>query len=154
MRKQFNYFSVAKSVKKTKAFARVLLRRGVRIFALVGELGSGKTTFAQGLARALGIRRRITSPTFIIMNHRKIPINQLTNTPINHYTDFYHIDAYRLYGARDFRTLNLKTIMAKRTNVVVIEWAEKVRRSIPKNAVWVSFKHHKDPKRRVITVIE
>lgn len=136
---------ISKSIKETHLLAKALLNRGVRIFALTGNLGSGKTTFAQGVAKALGIRRRITSPTFIIMNHHKIPRSQLLN--------FYHIDTYRLHSGKELKELGLPKILKDKNNIVVIEWAEKVKRLLPKNATRIHFSHHKDSKKRVIKVI-
>lgn len=100
--------------------------------ALTGDLGSGKTTFVQGLARGLGIKGRIISPTFILV--RKYELDALS---------FYHIDLYRLeedvYG--EVRNLGIDDIWEKPENIVVIEWAEKIRNLIPNSAMWIEFKN-------------
>lgn len=134
---------ITKSEKETKAFAKALLARGVRIFALQGELGSGKTTFVQGLGKALGVRERITSPTFIIMNvHR-------TRTRQYPYTRLIHVDAYRI-RAKDARALHIREVLRDSRAVVAVEWAEELRRIIPKSAAWLVFSHRKSQEERSI----
>ena len=95
------------------------------VIGLIGDLGGGKTTFLQGLARGLKIKGRILSPTFIIM--RK-------------YGYFYHIDCYRLENEKELLDLGFKEIVSDPQNVVVIEWAEKVRSILPENTVSIEFK--------------
>ena len=136
---------ISQSPRETQALAARLIKKGKRIFALQGDLGSGKTTFAQGIARALGIRRRVTSPTFIVINRHKVRSHKV-------FADLYHIDTYRLKSVRDLRLLGVEAILKDTRNVVVIEWAEKIRRLIPKSACWIRFAHHEDPQKRVITV--
>ncbi len=86
------------------------------ILALSGDLGAGKTTFAQGFARGLGIEDRIISPTFLIIRQYPIP---------NQKNFFYHIDLYRIENI-DFKSSGLEEILSEPTNVVLIEWAEKI----------------------------
>jgi tRNA threonylcarbamoyladenosine biosynthesis protein TsaE len=105
------------------------------VVALFGELGSGKTTFTQGFAKAVGIKSRIISPTFIIMRRHK---------------NFYHFDAYRLKKEKDILALGWKEIISNPENIVLIEWAEKIKKALPKNCVKINFKHIKDNKREII----
>jgi len=100
------------------------------IFALSGELGSGKTTFVQGLALGLGIETRIISPTFILV--RKYAGKDI---------DFYHLDLYRLEGNVEgqVRDLGIDEFWSDPNNVVVIEWAEKIKDVVPESAVWMTF---------------
>ncbi len=135
---------LTKSPKETAKYAATLLTRGVRMFALQGELGSGKTTFVQGLGKALGVREHLASPTFIIMNAHKAHSRRYP------YTHLYHVDAYRLHHNKEADILHLREILKNPRYVVAIEWAEKLRRFIPKGAQWLRFSHHKDPKKRTI----
>jgi tRNA threonylcarbamoyladenosine biosynthesis protein TsaE len=114
------------------------------VLALAGDLGSGKTTFAQGLAEGLGVKQRIISPTFIIL--RKYELG--TKNKENRFKCFYHIDLYRLEGnlpeggasvEQEITNLGLKEIWSDPTNIIAIEWAEKARGLIPKEAIWVEF---------------
>jgi tRNA threonylcarbamoyladenosine biosynthesis protein TsaE len=89
------------------------------LVALVGELGSGKTLFSQGLARGLGVPKNfyITSPTFVIINEYpgRVP--------------FYHLDLYRVSKA-EFSELGLEEIFFAQ-GVVAIEWAERLGKDLP-----------------------
>ena len=106
------------------------------VLALKGDLGSGKTTFIQGLASALGIKR-IISPTFILMRS---------------YGNFYHLDLYRLEGnvETQVKELGFEEIAEKDENIVVIEWAEKAKNILPKNTHWIYFESLGDNSRKII----
>ncbi|MFH1767364.1 MAG: tRNA (adenosine(37)-N6)-threonylcarbamoyltransferase complex ATPase subunit type 1 TsaE, partial [Patescibacteria group bacterium] len=65
-----------------------------RIILLKGELGSGKTTFAQGLAKTLGIKKRVTSPSFLLIKIYSLPLNCGYGAP--QFSHLYHLDLYRL----------------------------------------------------------
>lgn len=118
-----------------RKFAAELI--GGKTLALTGDLGSGKTTFVQGLAQGLGFTGRIISPTFILM--RKYP-------------GFYHVDLYRFEGniAREVQNIGLTDIWGKDKNIVVIEWAEKIEDLIPPEAIWIKFEDMGGDKRRII----
>lgn len=118
------------------------------VLALSGELGSGKTTFIQGFASGLGVKQRIISPTFIIV--RRYVISPITNhqSPI---TNFYHIDLYRLEQnvESEVKNLGIKDIWNNPENVVAIEWAEKIKKLLPKNTIWIKFENIDGEQRRV-----
>lgn len=101
------------------------------ILALSGDLGAGKTAFVKALARAFGIEEDVTSPTFVI---EKVYV-----PPKGPFTRFIHIDAYRLNGARDLDVLGWKELMQEPSNLILIEWPEKVREAIPLSAVSISL---------------
>ncbi|SRR3989344_810784 len=112
--------------------------RQSKIIALYGNLGSGKTTFVQGLAKALGIRQRIISPTFVIIRPHKLKTNKT----------FYHIDLYRL-GKADPNNLGLKEIFLEKDAIVAIEWAEKIEKLLPKDTLKIKFKTLSENEREV-----
>lgn len=128
-----------KSAKETKKFGRKISAelKGGEILALSGDLGSGKTTFVQGLAEGLGIDARIVSPTFIIMRRYKVPWAK--SSRVIEY--LYHIDLYRLEGEVGSELVNLgvSDILGKKENVVVIEWAEKAKDMYPDGTSWLRF---------------
>src|SRR3990167_10943543 len=99
-----------------------LTKKGAFVVALYGDLGSGKTTFTQGLAEGLGIKRRIISPTFIIVRNYELGIKNQELGRIN----LYHIDLYRIESEEDVESLGIEEIVKDPRNVVVIEWAEKL----------------------------
>jgi len=122
-------------------FDKKILGRAM-ILALEGELGSGKTTFIQGLAKALGVKEKITSPTFVIMRRFNILASK-------HFNNFYHIDCYRLEKPEELVELDFKRIIERPENLVVIEWADKVKSLIPKDAVWIEFEWAGEEERKI-----
>ena len=126
-----------------KDFARFLA--GGDIVCLHGDLGSGKTTFVQGLAKGLGIKQRIISPTFLIIRKYKIRIND-EGLMIN---DFYHIDLYRVESEKDLESLGIEEIINNKNNIVVIEWAEKLKSYLPRQRIDVGFSYVSDEVRKI-----
>jgi len=116
---------------------------GASIIALSGDLGAGKTQFAKGVARALGIARTITSPTFLIMRSYKASLG-----PWEH---LFHLDCYRLEDPQELRVLGWDEIVANPKNLIVVEWAERVSALLPPSTVWVELEVV-SPTKRTITV--
>lgn len=106
--------------------------------AFYGDLGSGKTTFIQGLAKGLGIIRRIISPSFIIVRHYKIQNG-----------NFYHVDLYRTETKHDLLGLGLDQIIQDKNNIVVLEWAEKMGELLPGKRIDIRFQYLDDNKRQI-----
>ncbi len=102
------------------------------VLALSGDLGAGKTTFTQHLAKELGVTETITSPTFVIMKKYPLP-----NDPQFKY--LVHIDAYRLEDPEELLVLNLNTELQNEGNLVVVEWAEKVAALLPADTTTLRF---------------
>jgi len=123
---------------------RLRPRRNAIIVALAGELGSGKTTFIQGFFRGLGIRKRATSPTFIIIRRFALCRKKFAN--------LYHIDAYRAGNPKEILKLDLAEIFIDPKNIVIIEWADKIRKIIPKDAIWIEFQHVMKKNERIIVL--
>jgi tRNA threonylcarbamoyladenosine biosynthesis protein TsaE len=122
--------------------------KGGETVALIGELGSGKTTFVQGLAQALKIDKRIISPTFIILRHY---LARSTGLSRSVEMNFYHLDLYRLdYNlAREIENLGLADIWDQKDNIVVIEWAEKIKALLPPKTITVKFDILNQNKRKI-----
>ena len=119
---------LAQEIAKTK------LKKVAFIIALEGELGSGKTTFLQGFARGLRIKEKILSPTFIIMRRFKIRRKSCQ------FANFYHIDCYRIGKPKEILDLGFKEIVSNPENIVAIEWADRIKNFLPKNALVLKFK--------------
>ena len=140
---------LTKNSQETKKIAKILALEAIKtksrkplIFGLVGDLGSGKTTFIQGFMRGLGIKKRITSPSFLIMRSYKL---QATS-----YKKIYHIDCYRLKKPKELLVLGLREIFSDPENVILIEWADKIKKILPKEVIYLKFKYNKLPNQRLI----
>ena len=115
------------------------------IVALSGELGAGKTTFAQGFASGLGIKGA-PSPTFILMRKTK-----LTQSGSSKFGNFIHIDAYRATSA-DFLKLGFKKEAANPENIILVEWADRLKKILPKSTIWLKLGHGKKENERTIVM--
>ena len=106
-----------------------------RIMCLNGELGSGKTLFTKGFAKALGIKENITSPTFSIIKEYdgELPL--------------YHMDVYRLDG--NTNGVNIEEYYTK-GGVVIIEWADTIKDILPKERLDIKIKVLDENKRVLI----
>lgn len=105
---------------------------GGQIFGLIGPLGSGKTTFVKSLAKKLKVKSHVTSPTFVLMNRYKFK-------KLNKNLWLYHLDIYRLKNFKDVEALGIKEIWHNKDNVVVIEWADKIKKYLPKKTKKIYF---------------
>jgi len=118
--------------------------RKTLVFGLRGDLGGGKTTFLQGFAKGLGIKQKILSPTFLIMKRFG-----LKNSLIKQFSNFYHFDCYRIIKSKEILSLGFKTIISDPKNIIAIEWADKVKKIMPKNTIWISFEFVDRNKRKI-----
>lgn len=121
--------------------------RGREVIGLIGDLGTGKTTFVRGLARALGIRGVIRSPTFTLMHVYNIG----KHPNIKH---LVHVDAYRLRSAPELAGIGIEEYLGRQDTVTVIEWADRVRpllTRLPKTII-IHCSHGKGPHKRQFSV--
>lgn len=135
------------NVEETQAIALPLAKqlKGGETLALYGELGAGKTTFVQGLAKGLGIKK-IISPTFIIIRTYKLSFKR---RPLPKLKSFYHIDLYRTESKKDIQGLGLQEIMNNKNNIVAIEWAQNLGNLLPKKRIDIYFEYLSDNKRKI-----
>ena len=138
---------ISKSVSETHTIAENLLKNlnNINLLCLYGELGAGKTTFVQGLAKTLGIKKRVISPTFVMM--REYPI--IVNSQWSMVNSLYHIDLYRINSQKDIKSIDLKELWKEPKNLVVIEWAEKIKSILPKKRIDVKFGYASQNKREI-----
>ena len=118
------------SVTETQSFAADLansLPAGI-VIALIGNLGSGKTTFTQGFAKGLGISEHVGSPTFKLVSEYDGQKGKLI-----------HVDAYRLEGIDDFLNIGGEDILATPRAIILIEWGDKLESILPPDAIRISF---------------
>lgn len=101
------------------------------VLALRGDLGAGKTTFTQHLARALGVHEPVTSPTFVIMKGY-----ELLDQP---FAQLVHIDAYRIEAEAELQVLGFESVLSTPRTLVVIEWSEKLPTLLPAEVTTLTF---------------
>lgn len=105
---------------------------GARLVTLSGELGAGKTSFAQGIAKAFGVDEAVTSPTFVLEKIYELPEGKA-------FKRLVHIDAYRLEGERALAPLGFDELIQDAGNLILLEWPERVADSLPKAHVQISL---------------
>ena len=116
------------------------------IVALSGDLGAGKTTVTQQIAKELGVTQNVISPTFVIM--KTYELNGGRN-PLADFARFIHIDAYRLKSHTELMTLGFAELLADPQNLILIEWPEMVAEIIPKNAIRIKLSHINENEREI-----
>lgn len=132
-------------IKEVKAVAQELLPyiQNSRVITFSGPLGAGKTTIIRALAKALGIKDRITSPTFTYLSTYKTS----DSSPI------YHFDLYRLQSADSFYEAGFDEYLYLPQSKVFIEWPEIIEKILPAERLHIVLDYvEEDPKKRTIFV--
>ncbi|MFH1392942.1 MAG: tRNA (adenosine(37)-N6)-threonylcarbamoyltransferase complex ATPase subunit type 1 TsaE [Patescibacteria group bacterium] len=148
--------SLSRETKKAGMELAAAIREGradsksALVIAFEGDLGSGKTTFIQGLAAGLGVKENVLSPTFVIQKDFALPARGGSAFGGKNYRDLYHIDAYRLKNPEELLELGFGDLIKNPENIIVIEWADKVKKILPKNTIWIIFKNLGESKRKII----
>lgn len=107
------------------------------VICLQGDLGAGKTTFVQGIAKGWGSLDSVSSPTFIIVNvYRRADQSQL-----------FHMDAYRLDSTPEAEELDLDSMLAQ--GPLLIEWPERINGLVPDERLWVQLEHIDEEEREM-----
>lgn len=141
-----------KSSFETKKFAALFLKKVQRmpdkkralVIGFSGELGVGKTTLIQGIGKEFGIKEKIQSPTFVFVRtypvrNKKMPWRKLV-----------HIDAYRIERQKETAALDLASIFKNSQNFVAVEWAERIKKFLPKETIWVEMRHRGGNHRHIV----
>ena len=117
------------STQETEAIGEELAQklRGGDVLAFTGSLGMGKTAFTRGLARGLGCRGRVTSPTFTIVNEYE------GRTPL------FHFDMYRLGSSDELFDIGWDDYL-DRGGVCAVEWSENITDALPADTVYVRLR--------------
>ncbi len=131
---------ISRSTEQTR---RVGMRLGAllqpgNLVALIGDLGSGKTTLVQGIAAGWGSVDAVSSPTFVLVNvYRHIDGIRL-----------FHLDAYRLSGPNEALDLDLDSMLDQ--GPMVVEWAERVQQVLPEEGLWVHLNYIDEVQRDLV----
>ncbi len=108
------------------------------VICLSGDLGSGKTTLVQGIARGWGSLDHVSSPTFILVNvYRRSDGQRL-----------HHMDAYRLQDALEAEDLDIDQILESGT--LVLEWPERIKAVLPAERLWINLRWMADEQRGMV----
>ncbi len=123
---------------EARTFARTFAKqlKGGEVIALIGPLGSGKTTFTQSLAKSLGVKQKVLSPTFIVLQEFATKLKTKTGVKIY----LAHLDLYRTKNFAEVAALGLPHTWTRPHAITVIEWADKIKRRLPANTVYIYLK--------------
>tara|TARA_B100001989_G_scaffold213280_1_gene163214 strand:+ start:161 stop:589 length:429 start_codon:yes stop_codon:yes gene_type:complete len=123
------------SVEETQRFASEFSKtiEVGSIISLAGNLGAGKTTFAQGFARGMGVKQHVGSPTF-----------KLVSEYIGEKMKLFHVDCYRLSGIEDFLNMGGECLLLPENGVCLFEWASVIEGVLPDNTIIIEFIRFKD----------
>ncbi|MBA3046890.1 tRNA (adenosine(37)-N6)-threonylcarbamoyltransferase complex ATPase subunit type 1 TsaE [Patescibacteria group bacterium] len=135
------------SEKQTFNLAKKIAKdiKGGEIIGLTGNLGAGKTIFTKGLAAGLGIKQTVNSPTFVLMK-----VYQIRNQK-SEIKNLIHIDAYRIKHEQDIIAIGAQEYFARPDSVTIIEWADKIKKILPKKTRFVNIKN-KGGDKRIINI--
>lgn len=129
---------VCKTEEEMENLGRELAKtfKGGTVVSLRGSLGAGKTVFARGVARALGINEAIVSPTFTLIQEYEgiLPM--------------YHMDLYRITSVEDFQMTGGEDLMYN-GGVCLIEWSEVIQELLPKDTIYIKITVNADSSRTV-----
>ncbi len=122
-----------KTIEETKKLGEGLGSKlcGGEVICLYGELGAGKTVFTSGLINFFLPKKRILSPTFIIVRHYPVIDPKIKN--------IYHADLYRMTNDGEIESTGLTEFINKPDSIVLVEWAEKMGKLLPKARIDVKF---------------
>lgn len=136
---------MTKTSEETKQLGRKVGEslRGGEVLCFYGNLGAGKTTFLTGLIPYFTGKKRILSPTFIIVRHYSAAHAAIKN--------IYHIDLYRLEKSEELTHVGLNEFIHKPDTIVAIEWAERLGELLPKKRVDLRFEILENDE-RIITI--
>ena len=135
---------LSRSTQETEELAKRLatqLKSG-DVLALHGDLGSGKTTFPSYLVSALGIEKRVQSPTFVILR-RYAAESEKKIQAVN------HLDLYRIQSREEVEDLGLSDLFSEPNSITVIEWPEVAEEFLPENVTKISFEYVDENTRRI-----
>lgn len=136
---------VTKNEQETYDLAKVLAdqAKAGSVWALFGELGSGKTTFTKALAKSLGVKEAVTSPTFVISKEYYLP------KVVNGIKKLIHIDCYRLDTLSDYDSEEMREKFSQKDALIIVEWPERVLALLPEGTVKIKFEYLDKNSRKV-----
>ena len=122
---------ITKTLDETKELATKVAKNIAigTVIALIGDLGTGKTAFAQGFAKVMGIKEAVGSPTFKLVSEYE---------GLEHW--LYHIDCYRLKNAQQFMNIGGEEYLDPLKGITLIEWADIIEEILPNETIMINLK--------------
>tara|TARA_B100000131_G_scaffold316692_2_gene357239 strand:- start:117 stop:533 length:417 start_codon:yes stop_codon:yes gene_type:complete len=108
------------------------------IYALKGDLASGKTTFIKGVLEGFGYKDEVTSPTFTFINEYHAS------------QKIIHVDCYREDSLEKWHEIGILDYFNNQNNIILIEWADIIESILPIDVKWIYFEHISEDKRKII----
>lgn len=148
---------LSKTEKETREFGQKLAAKlnGGEVVLLYGELGAGKTALVKGLAAGLGVKEKITSPTFALMRNYDIKTSKQKNPDVKSGSrscvgTFVHIDTYRLKEAQELIDIGVEDYLGRAGVICAIEWPEKIEGLLKKKkTLKVKIERDSDGQRKI-----
>ncbi|MFA6586012.1 MAG: tRNA (adenosine(37)-N6)-threonylcarbamoyltransferase complex ATPase subunit type 1 TsaE [Candidatus Paceibacterota bacterium] len=150
---------LSKNIKETEKIAKIFLNKILKskksndralVVGLSGDLGAGKTAFTKSVAKHLGIKEKIFSPTYVIFKKYLLPLRRgsAQRAKGSNFKFFFHMDAYRLENEKELLNLGWEEIINNKEHLIFIEWPENIAEAMPLHSkyVYISDKKsgHKD----------
>lgn len=131
---------LSKSTEETLKFAQDFAKnlKGGEVITLSGDLGAGKTVFSKGIAKGLGVKETVVSPTFTIMCQYLSGRLQL-----------YHFDMYRLSSGLEAEEFGFSEYILNPQSVSLIEWSENVQSILPKKIIKITIEKIDETSRKI-----
>ena len=131
---------ISRSAEETMQFANDFASnlKGGEVISLSGDLGAGKTVFSKGVAKGLGVKETVVSPTFTIMC-------QYLSGRLN----LYHFDMYRLSSGLEAEEFGFSEYIQNPNSVSLIEWSENVQSILPKNMIKITIEKIDENSRKI-----
>ncbi|MEZ4103863.1 MAG: tRNA (adenosine(37)-N6)-threonylcarbamoyltransferase complex ATPase subunit type 1 TsaE [Candidatus Paceibacterota bacterium] len=130
----------------TNVFNTLKLKKNLNqatVLAFCGDLGAGKTTFVQFLAKQLGVDGVVNSPTFTIMKKYSLPNKTQWGCLV-------HMDVYRIDDVQELKPLGFNDLLVDGKNLICVEWAGKITEELPKDTIWLNFLVSEEGGREVV----
>ncbi len=131
---------ISKSAQETLQFAQQFAQnlKGGEVITLNGDLGAGKTVFSKGIAKGLGVKETVVSPTFTIMCQY-----------LSGRLELYHFDMYRLSSGLEAEEFGFSEYIQNPKSVSLIEWSENVQSILPKNVIKITIEKLDETSRKI-----
>ncbi len=133
---------LSNSEKETEKIAADFAKKlsGGEVIAYTGNLGAGKTCFTRGLARGLGFKGDVSSPTFALVNEYR-----------GGKLDLFHFDMYRISGFEDLYSTGFFDYLSE-NGVIAVEWSENISGILDEKTIFIDIRQAKSQNSRIITI--